>query len=250
MSFDGIITKGITSELNRSILNGKINKVYQPNKNEILLGIYSNSVNYMLDLVINPNSYRINLTKYSKPNPFNAYSFCMLLRKHLIGCKINKIDNNKLERIIIFELECYNELNDKINKKLVVELMGKHSNIILINENNRIIDSLRHLDTDSNSCRNILPSYEYELPPCNKYNFLELSNSQSFYEILENSGNSSIPDAICSKFNGISKLSAEKAIDDLSLSSTISKDNSDKIYNYFHTLLKEIDVRKYFYYSL
>ena len=130
MSFDGIITKGIVSELNKTILNGKINKVYEPNKNEILLGIYASGTNYLLDLVINTNSYRVNLTKNAKPNPFNAYSFCMLLRKHLIGSKILKIETPDLERIIIFELECYNELNDLIHKKLIVELMGKHSNIL------------------------------------------------------------------------------------------------------------------------
>ena len=173
MSFDGIVANGIVSELKRSILGGKINKVYEPNKNEVLLGIYSNGLNYLLDLVINPNSYRVNLTTNAKPNPFNAYSFCMLLRKHLIGSKILKIETLGLERIIIFELECYNELNDLIHKKLIIELMGKHSNIILLNDNNRIIDSLRHLDIDSNSCRNIMPAYEYEFPPCDKKDFLQ-----------------------------------------------------------------------------
>ena len=236
MSFDGIITKGIVSELNKSILNGKINKVYEPNKNEILLGIYASGTNYLLDLVINSNSYRVNLTKNAKPNPFNAYSFCMLLRKHLIGSKILKIESPGLERIIIFELECYNELNDLIHKKLIIELMGKHSNIILLNENNRIIDSLRHLDIDSKSCRNIMPAFEYELPPCNKKNFLNLKNENEFYEILKNTNDTNIQDAICSNFNGMSKLSIEKVLQDLSINSEVSVDNSKKIYFYFNKL--------------
>lgn len=244
MSFDGIITKGIVSELNNSILNGKINKVFEPNKNEILIGIYAGGSNYLLDLVINPNSYRVNLTTHAKPNPFSAYNFCMLLRKHLIGSKILKIESFGLERIILFELECYNELNDLIHKKLVVELMGKHSNIILVNENNRIIDSLRHLDTDSNSYRNIMPAYEYELPPCDKQDFLSLKNSTEFYENLKNSSNSTIQEAICSKFNGIGKLSCEKAIQDLSITSDISKENSDKLYSYFNNILNNFGTAK------
>lgn len=241
MSFDGIITKGIVSELNKSILGGKINKVFEPNKNEILLGIYANSTNYLLDFVINPNSYRVNLTKNSKTNPFNAYSFCMLLRKHLIGAKILKIKSPGLERIITFELECYNELNDLIHKKIIVELMGKHSNIILLNENNRIIDSLRHLDIDSNSYRNIMPAYEYELPPCDKNDFLSLTNSKEFFYILKNVKNLNLQDAICFYFNGISKLSIEKAVQDLKITTEITEENCDKIYSYFNTLLNNIE---------
>lgn len=240
MAFDGLITKGIVSELNKSILNGKINKVFEPNRNEILIGIYAGGSNYLLDLVINPNSYRVNLTTHAKSNPFNAYSFCMLLRKHLIGSKILKIECFGLERIITFELECYNELNDLIRKKLVVELMGKHSNIILVNENNRIIDSLRHLDIDSNSYRNIMPAYEYELPPCDKQDFLNLKNSTEFYDILNNSSNSTIQEAICSKFNGIGKLICEKAIQNLSINSDISKENSNKLYFYFNNILNNL----------
>ena len=246
MSFDGIILKGIISELNRSIIGGKINKVFEPNKNEILLGIYSNSTNYLLDLVINPNSYRVSLTTNVKPNPFNAYNFCMLLRKHLIGSKIIKIESLGLERIVTFELECYNELNDLIHKKLIIELMGKHSNIILLNENNRIIDSLRHLDIDSSSYRNIMPAYEYELPPCDKKDFLGLKNSSEFFTILTNTHieNTSILDTICSNFNGISKLSIEKALQDLNINTNFSKENCEKIYYYFKKLLYNIDIGK------
>ena len=243
MSFDGIVTKGIVSELNRAILGGKINKVFEPNKNEVLLGIYANSTNYLLDLVINPNTYRVNLTTNVKPNPFNAYSFCMLSRKHLIGDKILNIETFGLERIITFELECYNELNDLIHKKLIIELMGKHSNIILLNENNRIIDSLRHLDIDSNSFRNIMPAYEYEFPPCDKKNFLELKDFKNFFTILKNSEEKLLQDAVCSEFNGISKLSMEKAITDLNINNDISEENCNKIYNYFNSLLHSIETK-------
>ena len=136
--------KNVIYELNNTIIDGKINKIFEPNKNEIILSIYSGGINYSLDIVISSNNYRMNLSTNTKPNPLVAPNFCMLLRKHLVGSKIKKIYTTDLERVVTIELECYNELNDLIHKKLIVELMGKHSNIILVNVNDRIIDSLRH----------------------------------------------------------------------------------------------------------
>ena len=164
MPFDGLITKAIISELNSCLINGKITKVFEPNKNEIVLGIYSNKVRYALNLNISANYYSIYLTTNKQINPTTAPNFCMLLRKYLVGKKISKIYSNNLERIVNIELTGYNELNDITNLKLIVELMGKHSNLILVNEKNIIIDSLRHLDSSSNSNRDILPAHYYILP--------------------------------------------------------------------------------------
>ena len=100
MAYDGIVTKHIVSELKNVLIGGKINKIYEPNKNEILLGIYSHSINYCLNLSISSDSYRANLTTHAKSNPLNALGFCMLLRKHLIGGKITNIYTIGLERII------------------------------------------------------------------------------------------------------------------------------------------------------
>lgn len=186
MAFDGIVTKSIVTELNKFVLNGKINKIFEPNKNEIILGIYNLGKNYALNCCIASDNYRINLTTNSKPNPINAPGFCMLLRKHLIGGKIKKIYTPGLERIVIIELECYSELNDLIVKKLVIELMGKHSNIILLNEKDVIIDSLRHLDSTANSLRDILPAHPYELPEVSKVDFLSINSFDEFYEYTNN----------------------------------------------------------------
>jgi len=223
MAFDGIVTKLITTELNNFILNGKINKIFEPNKNEIILGIYNNGKNYALNCCISSDNYRINLTTNTKPNPINAPGFCMLLRKHLIGGKINKIYTPDLERIVIIELECYNELNDLIIKKLIIELMGKHSNIILLNENNIIIDSLRHLDSSANSLRDILPAHPYVLPEITKHNFLSISNFDEFYKITSNLENLDL--GISNTFNGISKLFIQNIIDELNVENIVNKDN-------------------------
>ena len=142
MAFDGIVTKQVINELDNLLIGGKINKVYQPNKNEVLFGIYSNGKNYTLLINIDSNRCRIHLTNFQKRNPLNAPNFCMLLRKHLIGMKIKAFETYGLERIVKIRLEGYDELNDLTTKEIVVELMGKHSNIILVNNKNKVLEKV------------------------------------------------------------------------------------------------------------
>ena len=136
MPLDGFVTKKIVTELNQTLAGGKINKVFEPNKNETILSIYNNGENYNLLLCANPDYCRINLTNYQKANPQNAYNFCMLLRKYLVGGKIKEISTFDLERTVKITFDCYNELNDLVTRKLFVEIMSRQSNVILTNENN------------------------------------------------------------------------------------------------------------------
>ncbi len=168
--------------------------------------------------------------------------FCMLLRKHLMGSKIRKIYSNGLERIVIFELECYNELNDLVNKKLILELMGKHSNIILVNNNNRIIDSLRHLDTYSKSYRNILPAHEYVFPIPEKLDFYKIKNFEEFYSIINKNDYQNVVEAITSNFNGISNYFIKTSIEILGINSLINSENCLKLYNYLRNILNNIGI--------
>lgn len=225
MAFDGLITKCIVSELNSVLINGKINKVFQPNKNEILLSIYANGNNYALTICIEASLCRLHLTTHTKPNPLQAANFCMLLRKYLIGMKIKAIHSYDLERIVKLDLEGYNELNDFVTKKLIIELMGKHSNIILVNENNTIIDSLRHIDTDSHSNRNILPAHKYEYPTLTKNSFLELSSFDEFYSLLVNQ-------SLTDTFIGFSNTFVQNILNTLNLSdcTNLSKEQWQEIY--------------------
>ena len=244
MAFDGIVTKSIVSELKRFIIGGKINKIFEPNKNEIILGIYNKGKNYALNCSINVDNYRINLTTSSKPNPFNAPNFCMLLRKHLIGGKIKNISMLGLERIVVIELECYNELNDLTIKKLVVELMGKHSNIILLNDKDIIIDSLRHLDSSSHSNRDILPAHPYEFPEIAKLNFLEINNFEKFYNYTSNLKD--LDNGISNTFNGISKMFIQYILDEKKLQNIVNKENLEIVYNYINDCLQQnVYLKKY-----
>ena len=216
MAFDGIITKQVVLELKSTLVGGKINKVFEPNKNEIILGIYCNGKNYALNISISSNNYRMNLTTNAKPNPFNAPNFCMLLRKHLVGARITDIYSNCLERIVFINLEGYNELNDLVSKKLVIELMGKHSNVILLNDKNIIIDSLRHLDSFSNSCRDILPAHEYVNPPADKLDICKIGLDE-FTHLMKNDKLSNI---IPNSFSGISKTFILNTLSRLDISDT------------------------------
>lgn len=246
MAFDGIVTKSIIYELNQNLIDGKINKIFEPNKNEILLGIYANGKNFALNICIDSNNYRLHITTNTKPNPLNAPNFCMLLRKHILGYKIKRISNYDLERIVIMELEGYNELNDLTNKKLVIELMGKHSNIILLNDKNFIIDSLRHLDISSNSNRDILPAHLYAFPENNKYSFIKLNDFREFKNILSSNTSLSINENIVNNFIGFSVLFIDNILNNLEINKEatpekISDDTLYKLYNYIKSVLNGIE---------
>lgn len=243
MAFDGITTKSISYELQYSILGGKINKIFEPNKNEVLLSIYANGKNYALNICIDSNLYRIHLTTNAKPNPLNAPNFCMLLRKHLIGYKIKAISSNdNLERIIKIELEGYNELNDLTTKYLMVELMGKHSNIILLNNKFFIIDSLRHLDTLSNSYRDILPAHEYTYPENVKNNFYTIKSAEEFCNLVLTNNVTNLTNFLVGYFTGFSKPFIKNIIIKQNIRNTdFSKDDILKMYEYLSKILNNLD---------
>ena len=239
MAFDGIVLNKVIQELDSCLLGGKINKVYQPNKNEILFGIYANSKNYNLLINIDASNCRMHLTNFQKPNPLNAPNFCMLLRKHLIGMKIKAFETYGLERFVRIVLEGFDELNDFITKEIVVELMGKHSNVILLNNSNKIIDSMRHLEVSTNSTRDILPARTYMLPMTEKVNFLEMTDFKQFYNtILPYIGRSTIDAIISSTFTGISKslISYLLQINNIDRASCLEEDFS-LIYEYLTKLI-------------
>ena len=243
MAFDGIVTKAVIAELNHCLINGKINKIFEPNKNEILLGIYSGGKNYCLNISIDSVNYRVNLTTNVKPNPQNVLNFCMVLRKHLLGGCIKKIYSNGLERIILIDIDCYNELNDLIRKTLVIELMGKHSNVILLNANSIIIDSLRHLNKFDNSTRDIFPGSKYMSIISNKLDFISVKTFDEFYRNLNitTDTNFSLSSTLSQKYNGFGKNNILHLLESLNISDTSNSTTDLKIiYNYLKTLLSTL----------
>ena len=235
MAFDGIVTKAVVSELNTCLINGRINKIFEPNKNEILLGVYSSGKNYCLNVSIDSVNYRIHLTTNSKPNPQNVLNFCMVLRKHLTGGTIKRIYSNGLERIVFIDIDVYNELNDLITKTLVVELMGKHSNIILLNSEHTVIDSLRHLNKFDNSNRDIFPGSKYLNIESAKKDFLAVKTFDEFYRDVSIDVEN-LPSALSKVYNGFGKKNISYLLETLNIPTAVSTNNLKKVYSYLKDL--------------
>ena len=164
MAFDGITIANITKELNDTLLGGRIYKIAQPESDELLLTIKNGGAQHRLLLSADASLPLVYLTQTNKPSPLTAPGFCMLLRKHLQNARIIGVRQPGLERIIHLELEHLNELGDLCRKKLVVEIMGKHSNIIFCDDQDKIIDSIKHISGMVSSVREVLPGRDYFIP--------------------------------------------------------------------------------------
>ncbi len=165
MAFDGFVAHNMVDELNRILNLGKIDKIYQPEKDEITISVRTREGAFRLLISAATSNPRLHLTNATRQNPISAPLFCMILRKHLVGGKIIGISQYGFDRIVKIEIECYTELGDLTKKSLIVEIMGKHSNIILIQEDNKIIDCIKHVDFTTSAVRQVLPGLIYELPP-------------------------------------------------------------------------------------
>ncbi|MBR3942206.1 MAG: NFACT family protein [Clostridia bacterium] len=204
MAFDASVIRCLTAELREKLLNARIDKIHQPQKDELVLVLRAMKDSFKLLLSVNPAASRLHLTEKKAENPSAPPMFCMFLRKHLSGGKITDIFQVDFERIIQFKIESYDELGDLTEKTLVVEIMGKHSNIILLNKDGVVMDSIKRIDISTSSVRQILPGLTYKLPPNDRLNPLE---SDFNPEIL----NSREPEKVLlSVYSGISpQLAAE-----------------------------------------
>lgn len=209
MALDGIVISNVVSDLQKILVGGRINKISQPEKDELLLTIKGNGGQYRLLISAGASLPLIYLTENNKPSPMTAPNFCMLLRKHLNSAKIIGITQPELERIIQLELEHLNELGDVCRKYLIVELMGKHSNIIFCDEQMKIVDSIKHISGLVSSVREVLPGRNYFIPKTQeKLNPLSLTYEEFKEKVLSKA----MPCAkgIYSSLTGISPLIANE----------------------------------------
>ena len=241
MAFDGFITKSIIYELNNEIIGAKVNKINEPNKNDIYLSLYNEGKNYTLCISTNPEFCRICLTNFSKTNPQNPFNFCMLLRKYLNNAKIIKISNYDLERTIEIKFECYNELNDLVIRKLFIEIMNRQSNIILTNENNIIIDTLKHFDNN----RDLLPAHQFEFTPINKKSFIEIMSFEDYNNIINDSSSSTLTNKLINSFIGFSKPLITEMLSSLNINETSYNElDLEKTYYYLKDLINSFGTPK------
>ncbi|USK51584.1 NFACT family protein [Bacillus sp. CMF12] len=226
MSFDGLFTRAMTKELIDTLKGGRINKIQQPYKNEIILVVRANGRNHRLLLSAHPSYARVQLTNEAHENPSEPPMFCMLLRKHLEGYILEDVHQIGLDRIIVFEVKGRNEIGDTSYKQLIVEIMGRHSNITLVDKSrNIILDSIKHVSYAVNSHRAILPGQEYILPPSqDKMNPFEADKDDLLRKIDFNSGK--VDKQLVANFAGISPLFAKEVIHQAGLVNRTTVPNS------------------------
>lgn len=183
MSFDGIVTRKIVNELITKTLGGKIQKISQPSKNDLVLNIYSMGISYKLFLSANNNEARINLTEKKYENPEKPDNFCMVLRKHIGQGKIIDIKQYGLDRVIEISIASIDEMGFDTSKKLIIEIMGRHSNIILTDDSYKIIDAIKRVNEQMSSIRQIFPSLPYERIKSDKIDISENNFTEDIFAI-------------------------------------------------------------------
>lgn len=211
MAFDGVVLKSIIKELNEELAGGKIDKIYQPEKDEIILNVRTEKGARKLFISADPNYPRINLTNESFENPDVPPLFCMILRKHIGGGKILSAAQDGSDRIVYIKISSYNDFGDITEKTLAVEIMSRHSNIVIFEETGKVIDSIKRVDFTLSSKRQLLPGLIYERPPGqDKLDFNGFDEKQLLNYIKERD-EVSADKLLMSVYDGISPLVSREA---------------------------------------
>lgn len=251
MALDGLTISALTYEFNQLLLNGKINKISQPEREELLFTINTPEGNKRLLISANATLPFIYITEDNKPAPATAPGFCMLLRKHIGAGRIIEISQVDFERVIRFKIQHLNEMGDIAFKYLYVEIMGKHSNIIFCNEENVILDSIKHVPSSVSSVREVLPGRNYFIPGQEgKVNPLTVNHDDFTGQVLKKSA--SISKAIISSFTGISPVVANEIVYRAGLDGDVScaslfDNHKETLWDSFDGLMHKVKNNDYFY---
>lgn len=256
MAFDGITIAAMVHELQNQLTDGRIAKIAQPENDELLLTVKTPKGQRRLYISASASLPLIYLTDENKTSPMTAPNFCMLLRKHIGGGRIMAISQPALERIIHIDIEHLDELGDLCRKTLIVEIMGKHSNIIFCDDKDMIIDSIKHVSAQMSSVREVLPGRSYFIPDTmSKLNPLSVSYTE-FSETLK-SKPSPLGKAIYTSFTGVSPVAAEEVcslagIESAMTANDLSDDMMTHLYRqfqYYFELVKEGTFTPFIYYD-
>lgn len=248
MSLDGIVTRNIVKELNSIVIGGRVDKIYQHGRDEITINIYNKGNNYKLLISASSNNPRIHITKYSYQNPTSPPMFCMLLRKHLSGGIVVNIEQYQMDRIIFIDISSLDEFGEVSIKRLAVEIMGKYSNIMLIDKKSlKIIDSIKRITSDLSRVREVLPGLEYEFPKQNGKEDPLLLSESSFYDLLDNENNNKktykffytnyigLSPLISKEICSIANIDIDKPL------GTLNADEKSKLFNSFMQIVNKIN---------
>lgn len=244
MAFDGITISNLCKEISNAVVGGRLYKIAQPETDELLLTIKAQTGQYRLVISSNASLPLIYLTNDNKPSPMTAPNFCMLLRKHIQNGRIMSITQPGLERIIDIEIEHLNEMGDLCRKHLIAEFMGKHSNIIFIDSDQQILDSIKHVSSQMSSIREVLPGRTYFIPQTtNKFDPL----NASFDNFKENVQSKPMPlsKALYTTYTGISPVIAEEicfqsSIESETPANCLSENEAIHIFHIFENVMDTI----------
>lgn len=249
MAFDGAVISALCSELSDKLTGGRIDKIHQPEKDELVISVRTYGAAYKLLICANPSFPRFHITNIQKENPDKPPMFCMLLRKHLSSGKILSINQDGFERIVKFVIESYDEMGYLSQKNLIVEIMGKHSNIILTDSHGKIIDSIIHVDVSVSSVRQVLPGLMYELPPSqNKKDPTKETKEQIAFSLCHDE--SPLWKQLLDRFSGISPLVAREAVHralgicDIS-GIEATREDLDKVALNFYSIMADINEKEF-----
>ena len=239
MALDGFVISNLVYELNNTILNAKISKIAQPENDELLFTLKGANGQFRLAMSASASLPFLYLTETNKPSPLTAPNFCMVLRKHIANGRITRIYQPHMERIIHFEIEHLDELGDLCTKTLIVELMGKHSNIIFCNSDGMIIDSIKHVSSMMSSLREVLPGRTYVLPATqeDRLNPLEVTEDTFMESVMAKPA--TVTKAIYTSFTGISPVVASEICHRASIDGDVPTDalSADEKKHLFHNFI-------------
>ena len=250
MAFDGFVISNLVYELNNTVSGAKISKIAQPENDELLFTLKSPNGQYRLAMSASASLPFVYLTGTNKPSPMTAPNFCMVLRKHIANGRITRIYQPHMERIIHFEIEHLDEMGDLCTKTLIIELMGKHSNIIFCNSDGIIIDSIKHVSSAMSSLREVLPGREYRIPATqeDKLNPLEVTEDAFMETVMKKPV--SITKALYSSFTGLSPLLASEVCHRASIDGELPVDSLDDdgkkhLFHNFSWLMEDVKEHRY-----
>ena len=244
MAFDGIVIANLVHDIRQKLEGGKINKIAQPEKDELMFTVKNNKETLRLSVSASASLPLVYFTETNKPSPLTAPNFCMLLRKHIGTGRIVKVSQPGLERIIEFEIEHLDELGDLRKKRLIIELMGKHSNIIFCKEDGTILDSIKHVSAQVSSVREVLPGRMYFIPhTTDKEDPLTISE-ETFANVI-GSTPAPVQKALYQKLTGISPIIGTEichlaSIDGDRSANELSPAELTHLYHMFDLLMEDV----------
>lgn len=246
MALDGIFLSLVKNELSEALDSARVDRIYQPSREEIIINFRTRAGSHKVLFNVNASQARVHETACEIENPKTPPMFCMLLRKHLTSGKLVGIRQDGFERILTFDFDSANELGDIVRLSLTVEIMGRHSNLMLIDGQGKILDSLKRIGHDMSSVRVVLPGALYSLPPREKRLSLFDFSKDALFSVLEDQKDRDLAKVLLHTFEGISPVFAGEAVfyaakTDSTRFSELTDDQKDRLYFYFHNAAQTVE---------